>query len=96
MEPPQETLASLIGRYLDPDGTPVQVPRVSLSAALREGDDPLHILRYLAGLGLSVSCLDDLLLINADEGEEELHGFRVAEGVAMTVSSDGLWVLFVA
>lgn len=96
MESPQETLALLISRFSDPDSPLVQAPSVSLSAALREGDDPLHILPYMASLGLSVSCLDDLLLINSDQGEEELHGFRVAEGVAMTVSSNGLWVLFVA
>ena len=96
METPQETLASLIGRYADPDQPPADVPRVSLAKALRDGDDPLHILAYLAGLGLDVSCLDDLLKINADDAEEEVRGFRVAEGVAMTVSSDGLWVLFMA
>ena len=26
--------------------------------------------------------------------EEEIHCFRVAEGVAVTVASDGLWLLF--
>ena len=74
---------------------PRDVPRVSLAEALRRGDDPLHILPYLAGLGLAVRSLDDLLLINGDDTEEELHAFRVAEGVAISVASDGLWMLFV-
>ncbi len=38
--------------------------------------------------------LDDLLLFNDDETEEELHCFRVAEGVAVSVASGGLWLLF--
>ena len=75
---------------------PREAPRVSLAEALRGGDDPLHILPYLAGLGLTVGSLDDLLRINDDPTEEEIHAFRVEEGVAVTVASDGLWQLFVA
>jgi hypothetical protein len=52
------------------------------------------VLTYLAGLGLEVRSLDALLLINGDDTEEELHAFRVAEGVAVTIASDGLWMLF--
>ncbi len=43
---------------------------------------------------LAVRSLDDLLLINGDDTEDELHAFRVAEGVAVTVAGGGLWVLF--
>ena len=31
---------------------------------------------------------------NADPEEEELHCFRVAEGVAVSVASQGEWLLF--
>ena len=89
-----ETLAALLRRYCD-DDEPRDVPRVSLAEALRTGTDPLRILAYLAGLGLEVRKLDDLLLINRDDTEEELHAFSVAEGIAVTVASDGLWMLFV-
>jgi hypothetical protein len=34
------------------------------------------------------------MLVNGDDTEEEIHSFRVAEGVAVTVASDGLWLLF--
>jgi hypothetical protein len=89
-----ETLAALLRRYRDPQDEPRDIPRVSLAEALRCGDDPLHILPYLAGLGTTIRTLDDLLLINGDETEEELHSFRVVEGVAVCLASDGLWLLF--
>ena len=89
-----ETLAALLRRYCDQNDVPRDVPRVSLADAVRQGDDPLHIIPYFASLGLTVRCLDDLLLVNEDETEEEIHSFRVAEGAAVTVASDGLWLLF--
>ncbi len=88
-----ETLDALLRRYCDQDD-PRDVPRVSLAEAIREGDDPLHILPYLAGVGITVHRLDDLLLINDDLAEEEIQAFRVAEGVAVSVASDSLWLLF--
>lgn len=91
---PPETLAALLRRYRVDNDDPGGVPRVSFADAARQGDDPLHILPYLTGLGLSVRTLDDLLLINADDTEEEVHSFRVAEGVAVSTASDGLWLLF--
>ncbi len=94
MDTAQESLATVVGRYADPDGPPPDITRVSFALALREGDDPLHILPYLAGLGLAVTRLDDLLKVNDDETEEEVRSFRVAEGVAVTVASDGIWLLF--
>jgi len=95
MSTTHEPLAALLRRYCDDHDEPRDVPRVSLTEALRGGDDPLRILTYLAGLGLVVASLDDLLRINDDAGEEEVHAFRVKEGVAVTVASDGLWQLFV-
>ena len=94
MPDPTETLAALLRRYCDQHDEPRDVPRVSLADAVRQGDDPLHVIPYLAGLGLTVRSLDDLLQVNADDTEEEVHCFRVAEGVAVTVASDGLWLLF--
>jgi hypothetical protein len=89
-----ETLATLLRRFCEDHDEPRDVPRLSIADAIREGDDPLHILPYFAGVGIAVRCLDDLLLINDDPAEEEIHAFRVAEGVAVTMASDGLWVLF--
>ena len=92
-----EPLASLLLRYRHDDRDSAgdgRVARVSFAEAIRRGDDPLHVLPYLAGLGLAIETLDDLMLINADDGEEELHSFRVAEGVAVSVASEGAWLLF--
>ncbi len=61
---------------------------------LKGADDPLKIVEYLTELGIAVRELDDLLKINADDTEEELYAFRVAEGVALSVASDGLWLLY--
>jgi hypothetical protein len=63
---------------------------------MRGGTDPLHVLDYLRGLGRPVHSLDDLLTINDDPDEEELHAFRVHEGVAVSVASDGAWALYTA
>jgi hypothetical protein len=94
MSDPTETLAALVRRYRDDDDEPPPVPRVRLADALRQGDDPLHIIPYFASLGLTVQTLDDLMLVNQDDAEEEVHCFRVAEGVAVSTASDGLWLLF--
>ncbi len=93
-----EPFATLLQRYQHDreaggDAEP-GLARISLSEALGRGDDPLHILPYLAELGLVVNTLEDLLLINQDGTEEELHSFRVAEGVAVSVASEGAWLLF--
>jgi hypothetical protein len=89
-----ETLAALLRRHCDDQDEPRDVPRVSLAGAITDGDDPLHLIPYMAGLGITVRCLDDLLRINDDDTEEEIHSFRVAEGVAVTMASDGVWLLF--
>jgi hypothetical protein len=69
-------------------------PVLSLSTALKAGDDPFHVLPYLAGLGLPVRQLDDLLAINAAPDEEDLHAWRCHEGIAVSIASDGVWLLF--
>jgi hypothetical protein len=89
-----EPLAALLRRYHAGDGPAGDVPRASLAEALRGGSDPLQVVDYLRGLGLPVRDLEDLLAINADPDEEELHAFRVAEGVAVTVASQGDWALY--
>ncbi len=87
-------LAALLRRYSDEPDDPPDVQRVSLAPALARGDDHLHVLSYLPGLGLTVQSLDDLLRINDDATEEDVRCFRVPEGVAVSIASDGLWLLF--
>jgi hypothetical protein len=89
-----ERLEDLLRRFALPDALPPSVPRVSLAAAVAGGSDPLDIITYLAGLGIAVRTLDDLLAINDDPDEEEVHSFRVAEGVAVSVASQGEWLVF--
>jgi len=89
-----EPLAALLRRLQAPDEPAGDVPRASLAEALRGGNDPLQVVDYFRSLGLPVQDLDDLLRINADPDEEELHAFRVAEGVAVTVASQGEWALY--
>ena len=89
-----ETLAALLRRYCEDHDEPRDVPRINIADAVRSGDDPLHVIPYMAGIGLTVRGLDDLLRINDDDTAEEIRSFRVAEGVAVTVASDGLWLLF--
>jgi hypothetical protein len=89
-----ETLGALLQRYSGDNDEPRAVPRVCFDEAMQRGDDPLHILPYLAGLGIPVRSIDDLLRINDDDTEEEIHAFRVAEGVAVVMATDGLWLLF--
>ena len=90
-----ESFSALAARYHPDDGGPVQVSRVSLSAALNGLEDPMGVLAYLKDLGSPVGGLPDLLLINQLE-DEELSAFPVLEGVAVSVASDGLWVLYEA
>ena len=89
-----EELEALLRRYRDPDADPLAVPRVSLAEAVARGTDPLDAIAYLSGLGIEVRSLDDLLKINADPDEEEMHCFRVREGVAVTIASQNEWLVF--
>ena len=86
-----EPLSSLLHRFGD-DRRPV--PRIKFADALARGDDPFNMLPYLTGLGHAVRQIDDLLVINDDPDEEELHSFPVAEGIAVSMASDRLWLLF--
>ncbi|HEY1856959.1 hypothetical protein [Acidocella sp.] len=94
MDKAPETLRALLRRYAGENDEPRDVPRVRFDEAVRQGDDPLHILPYLASLGIAVETMDDLLRINRDGTEEEISAFRVAEGIAVVISSDAIWQLF--
>lgn len=85
-----ESLDDLLCRF----GGPATVPRVSLTETLAAGGDSLDIIAYLAFLGCPVFTLDDLLRINGDQDEEEVRAFRVREGVAVAIVSQGEWLLF--
>ena len=89
-----EPFAQLLRRYGDGDDSEPAVIRTSLSEALTGGADPEHILSYFRNLGHPVGCLADLLALNQDPGEDDLHAFVVAEGVAVSIVSDGTWILF--
>lgn len=74
--------------------TDAEADQVSLSAALRGCGDPWRLLDYLAGLGVRVRALDQLLAgINQLPDEEELAAFACAEGVAVSMASEGRWLL---
>ena len=88
-----EPLAALLAR-LGEEILPDAVPRVSLSAAIQAGDDPWRVLSYLSGCGHLVQGLEDLLAVNGDPDEDELGAHPVAEGVALSRASDGLWLVF--
>ena len=89
-----EPLSALLGRYSDPDDVPLPLSNIRLAEALAGTGDPLNVLPYLAGLGIVVRTLDDLLLINNSLDEEEIHSFRVQEGVVVAIASHGTWLLF--
>jgi hypothetical protein len=60
---------------------------------LAGGEVPLKVVECLANLG-PVRCLDDLFRLNDDPTESDLYAFRVPEGVAISVASDGVWALY--
>lgn len=93
-EPDPPSFSALVARYTSDPEDPPETATVSLSAALASGDDPWQVLSYLDGLGIVVRCLDDLTAINEDDTEEELHAFRCAEGIAVSIASHGQWILF--
>lgn len=71
-----------------------EIVSVSLSTALGSTVDPSGILGYVAGLGIIVRTPDDLMRVNEVADEEELSAHLVAEGVAVTIASQGEWILF--
>ena len=70
------------------------VVHLAFADVMQGAADPLGIITYLAGLGIVVREIEDLLLVNQLEDEEELSAHRVAEGVAVATASQGEWVLF--
>lgn len=93
MPQPGETFAALLRRY-DLDSHSPEIMDASLAIALATRDDPLSVLAYLASLGLAVRSVSDLLQVNALDDEEELSAHPVREGVAISIASEGSWVLF--
>ena len=88
-----QTLEALLARYSEIEKLP-DVQRIKFDDAVRTGEDPLHVIRYLATLGIEVREPADLLLLNDDDNEEELVCFRIPEGVAATINSDDSWLVF--
>lgn len=96
MTEPAPTFAELCLRYTEDPDDPPDVTVITFAEAIGQGDDCLHIISYLAGLGVRVTSLADLEPgINGLEDEEELYAHRVSEGVAVSHQSDGWWALFV-
>ncbi|WP_298325786.1 hypothetical protein [Asticcacaulis sp.] len=94
MEEPKEAFCDL-ARRLYGGHHPALVPEtVSLRRALTQEDDPLHIIAYLRSVGITVTSLPDLLAINDDPAEEELHAYPVREGIAVSVASEDAWQIF--
>ncbi len=94
--PPPPPFATLVARFTADSSTPPLTDIVSLPSALAAGDDPWRIISYLSGLGIFVCGLDDLLRVNDDDSEEELHAWPCREGIAVSIASEGVWVLFVS
>lgn len=89
-----ETLDALVRRHAAGHDLPRHVPHVRLADALARGDDPLHLLPYFSDLGVRIGTLEDLLAACADPGEEEIEAFRIEEGVAVLLVTDGQWMVF--
>ncbi len=88
-----QTLEALLSRYSEVEKLP-DVQRIKFVDAVRTGEDPLHVIKYLATLGIQVREPDDLLRLNDDDNEEELVCFKIPEGVAATINSDDSWLVF--
>jgi hypothetical protein len=88
-----QTLEALLSRYSEIEKLP-DVQRIKFDDAVRTGEDPLHVIKYLATLGIQVREPDDLLRLNDDDNEEELVCFKIPEGVAATINSDDSWLVF--
>ncbi len=88
-----ETLEALLERYSYIERLP-EVQRVKFADALRQGDDPLHIIPYLSSVGIQVQMPEDLFRRNDHPDEDELVCFWIPQGVAATINSDDLWLVF--
>ena len=58
------------------------------------GEDPLSIVRYFGTLGIAVREPADLFRLNDDPNEEEVNAFWIPQGVAVSIESDDLWLIF--
>ncbi len=91
--PQVETLEALLTRYSSIEKLP-EVQRIKFDEAVRTGEDPLSIVKYFKTLGIAVREPADLFLRNDAPDEEEINAFKIPEGVAVSVESDGLWLVF--
>lgn len=71
-----------------------EVQRIKFNDAARTGEDPLRIVKYFATLGIAVREPADLFRLNDDPAEEEINAFWIPQGVAVSVESDDLWLVF--
>ncbi|MGE4480840.1 hypothetical protein [Acidocella sp.] len=88
-----ETLEALLLRFSSIEKLP-DVQRIKFDEAVRTGEDPLKIIAYFATLGIAVREPADLFRLNDDPNEEEINAFWIPEGVAVSVESDDLWLVF--
>jgi hypothetical protein len=91
--PQVETLEELLTRYSSIEKLPY-VQRIKFDEAVRTGQDPLSIVKYFKTLGIEVREPEDLFRLNDDPNEEEINAFNIPEGVAVSVESDDLWLVF--
>ncbi|MGE4480868.1 hypothetical protein [Acidocella sp.] len=87
------TLEELLTRYSSIEKLP-EVQRIKFEDAVRTGEDPLRIIAYFKTLGIAVREPADLFLRNDALDEEEINAFKIPEGVAVSVESDDLWLVF--
>ena len=87
------TLEALLRRYSSIEKLQ-DVRRIKFDDAVRTGADPLRVIAYLATLGIAVREPADLFRLNDDPDEEEINAFWIPEGVAVSVESDDLWLVF--
>lgn len=87
------TLEELLTRYSSIEKLP-DVQRIKFDEAVRTGQDPLKIIAYFKTLGIAVREPADLFRLNDDPNEEEISAFKIPEGVAVSVESDDLWLVF--
>ena len=92
--PQREALETLLRRRAAGNDLPRHVPHLRLADALASGHDPLRLLEYFRDLGVKIANLEDLLAACADPGEEEIEAYRVEEGIAVFLVTDGQWAVF--
>jgi len=88
-----QTLEALLTRYSSIEKLP-EVQRIKFDAAVCTGEDPLRVIAYFKTLGIEVREPEDLFRLNDDPNEEEINAFKIPEGVAVSVESDDLWLVF--